>query len=103
MAAMILARSVPRVAAPARQFSTGATFARVKIPNRPTITELSGGQNKVLMTAEEFSCNTTPTWQKGKTDKQVNYVAAGFFFGGCALLARVVTDLTLGTNKIEGR
>ena len=28
MAAMILARSVPRVAAPARQFSTGATFAR---------------------------------------------------------------------------
>lgn len=48
--------------------------AAVKGIPRPTVTELSGGQNKVLHYAEQFACNKTPTWCKAPEDKATNYV-----------------------------
>jgi hypothetical protein len=48
----------------------------VAIPNRPTVTELSRGQNKVREVAlsPAMQCNETATWCKLPSDKFANFL-----------------------------
>ena len=49
----------------------------------------------------EYSCNVTPTWQKGKYDGIVNVIWVGMVFGGFASVGRCVYDMTTDSNKCE--
>ena len=89
-----------RASAPARN-STGTTFPPIKT-GRPDTYELSRKQNQVRLHArEQYSCNVTPTWQKGKYDGIVNVFWVAMVFGGFASVGRCVYDMTTDSNKIE--
>jgi hypothetical protein len=77
----------------------------VKIASRPTVTELSRGQNHVRVVAESkaMSCNSTPTWCKMPGDNAVNVMGIVLFGSGAFCFGRAVYDLANDCNKIEGR
>jgi len=49
----------------------------------------------------EYSCNVTPTWQKGKYDGIVNVIWVSMLFTGFASTGKCIYDMATDSNKCE--